>query len=249
MNSQYYQLNVGQLVRYYLHHWFSILSGIILCSVSALVISFFLITPQYQANITVYVNSTKSSQSIESISGANLTAAQQLVNTYVNIIKSKTVLGEVIEKAGLNCTVADIRDIMTAKQIDDTEMFSVTITHPNAEMAAHIANTIAEVAPSRISGFVRGSSTEIIDYADIPTSPYKPNYRENGILGGLLGGVFVGLVLTFRFIFDMRIKNEEDMENYLHIPVLGAIPEYESDGKKKNGKYERMTMGQRGRHI
>lgn len=249
MNSQYYQLNVGQLVRHYLHHWISLLGGILVGLAAALMISFFLITPQYQASITVYVNSTKNSQPIESISGSNLTAAQQLVNTYVNIIKSKTVLKEVIEKADLNCTVTDIRNIMTAKQIDNTEMFSVSISHPNAEMAAHIANTIADVAPDRISGFVKGSSTEIIEYADIPTSPYKPNYRQNGILGGLVGCVLVGLVLTFRFIFDTRLKKEEDITNYLNIPVLGSIPQYDGNRAHKGGRYENGSDRKGGNHL
>ena len=165
------------------------------------------------------------------------------VNTYVNIIKSDSVLDQVVEKGNLDCTAGDIRGLMSASQVDDTEMFTVTIAHPNAKMAAHIANTIAEVAPPRISSLVKGSSTSIIDYAKIPQAPSSPSYSRNIILGVLLGGVLMAAVLTFRFLFDMRIKTEENIADYLRIPVLGSIPDLNSGEKDKHGAYSLDAVG------
>ena len=238
-------IDLGKLMAYYLRHWLALISSGIVIALLAFLVTRFAITPQYKASVTIYVNNTASTQGIESITGTSLTAAQQLVNTYVNIIKSDTVLDEVIQKGNLSGTAADIRRIMTAKQVDNTEMFVVSVSHPEAKTAAHIANTIAAVAPDRISGFVKGSSTEIIDYAKIPPKPYTPSYYKNIVLGALLGCILMGVYLTIRYLFDMRIKSEEDIVNYLQIPVLGVIPEHE-EGTKKKGHYEVSVLEKRG---
>ena len=239
------ELDLGKLMSYYLRHCVALLFSGILIALLAFLVTKLAVIPQYKASVTIYVNNTSSTQGIESITGTSLTAAQQLVNTYVNIIKSDTVLDEVIQKGDLNGTAADIRRIMTARQVENTEMFVVSVSHPNPEIAAHIANTIAAVAPGRISGFVKGSSTEIIDYAKVPAAPYTPNYLKNIVMGALLGCFLMGVYLAMRFLFDMRIKSEEDIANYLQIPVLGVIPEHE-EGAKKKGHYEVSVSERRG---
>ncbi len=242
-------INLRKLVKYYLRNWIALCAAVVAGVVVAFVITYFAITPQYQASITVYVNNTAAGQQVDSVSGNNLTAAQKLVVTYVNMLKSNTVLNDVIKRGNLDYTASDIRSMMTASQVDSTEMFTVSISHSNAEVAAHIANTIAEIAPERIAGFVKGSSTEIIDYAETPTAPYKPNYKENLALGGLLGVVLVGIILTCRFLFDMRLKSEEDITNYLNIPVLGSIPLYNDNKRHRGGRYESGSDRKGGNHL
>ena len=236
-------INLGRLISYYLRHWMALLGSGIAVALLAFLVTEFIITPKYQANVTVYVNNTKSAQSMESITGTNLTAAQQLVNTYVNIIQSDTVLDEVLKQGKLEGRAEDIREIMTARQVENTEMFTVSILHPDAEMAAKIANTIAAVAPGKISGFVRGSSTEIIDYAKVPNEPYSPSPIKNTVLGALVGCFLMAVCLTFRYLFDMRIRDEEELALYFDLPVLGVIPECDQN---RDGGYETWNESGKG---
>lgn len=226
------EVDIKKLLLYYLHHWILIAVCVLSFAVLAFLTTHFFITPKYKADITVYVNNTKNTQSMDSISNTNLTTAQQLVNTYVNIIKSNNVLNKVIQEGDISCSVEDIRSSMTAQQVDNTEMFTVTISHTDPKTATKIANTIAKVAPPIISEIVKGSSTEIIDYATVPASPYSPSIIKNTLLGGVLGGLIIGAFLTIRFLMDVRIKDEDDAESYLKIPVLGTIPEYDEVSKK-----------------
>ena len=86
------EIDVMKLLLLYLSKWWLIL----LCAVVGAGIMFLytknFITPLYQAKVTIYVNNAVSGQQIESVSGSNLSASQQLVNTYVNILRSDTVL-------------------------------------------------------------------------------------------------------------------------------------------------------------
>ena len=229
------EIDLWKLLSVYLKKWWLIL----LCGFLVAGVAFFatksFITPLYRAHVTIYVNNAKSNQAVDYITGSNLQAAQQLVNTYVNIIKSDTVLEEVIQKGGLkdSYTPETLRKIMSASQIEDTEMFKVSVTCPDSKMAAHIANTIADVAPDMISDFVEGSSTKIIDRAKVPQHRDSPSYTKNTVLGGLLGVILAGIVVTLQYLFDSRISNEEDLKQLFDLPVLGRIPAFEQTASKK----------------
>ena len=54
-------------------------------------------------------------------------------------------LEKVVKNARLDCSAAEIRGMMTTAQVDETELFSVYISHPDPEMAAKIANAVDHV--------------------------------------------------------------------------------------------------------
>ena len=141
-------LDLGKLLWHYLTHWMAILVSGLVMAVLAFFITTFFMTPKYRASVTVYVNNSLGYHSVTEVSSQGLATAQRLVNTYVNILQSDTVLKDVIQKGDLDCSPQAVRAIMSASQVGNTEMFTVTITHTDPEMAAKIANTIAEVAPN-----------------------------------------------------------------------------------------------------
>ncbi len=196
-----------------------------------------LVTPLYQANITVYVNNVRSGERIDYISGSNLQASQQLVNTYSNIIKSDTVLSKVAEEAGVDYMPDEMRKILTTKQVGETEMFNVYIVHPDPAEAAHIANAVATVAPAEIEGFVEGSSAKIIDYAKVPDKRFSPSYSRSAVLGAAVGGILALAYVTIRCLLDVRIKEEEDLTALFALPVLGQIPSFDDAAPGKRSAY------------
>ena len=229
-----FEIDLGQLVRFLLGYWWAILTSAVVLAVLAFGYTRFAVTPLYRSSVTIYVNNINvPGQQIEMVTGSNLATAQKLVSTYVNIIKSDTVLKEVIKATKMEAEPRDIRKMMSARQVEETEMFQVFISHPNPRTAAYIANAIANVAPKRIAGFVEGSSAKIVDYASVAKKPYTPSYKKNITLGFLMGALLACIVLTLRYLFDMRIKTEEDLKQYFNAPVLGVIPSFEQ--KRKNG--------------
>ena len=135
----------------------------------------------------------------------------------------------------MNTSAAQIRSVMSTSQVGDTELFKVHITHPKPEMAAKIANAIAEVAPGEIESFVEGSSTKIIDYAKVPKTPSSPNVSKNCTFGGILGCALALAYLTLRVLLDVKIREELQLTAMFDIPVLGQIPAFVADsGKRRN---------------
>ena len=91
-------------------------------------------------------------------------------------------------------------------------------------------------------GVASGAVTNNISVVDPAITPYTvhtPNKRLNLALGAVLG-LFLGVVAAFLLEFlDDRIKNKDDIERLLHIPLLGVAP---AIGKRGNGtEYHMMT--------
>ena len=235
-DQQVVEIDLLKLIGVYLHRWWLIVLCGFLAAAGTCFFSLRFITPMYRAGVTIYVNNSTSGERVESITSGNLSVSQQLVATYVNIIKSDTVLDKVIKGAGLQCTVDQLRKMMSTEQLAKTEMFKVYIYHPEPEQAAIIANAIADEAPSAIEEIVEGSSTKIIDRAKTPSSRSSPNVTKNTMIGGVIGGAIALIYLTLYYLLDVRIKDEEDLSAIADYPVLGQIPEFSQLGSR-TGKY------------
>lgn len=218
------EIDGWKLLKFCIGKWWLIL----LCTLLAAGVTFLwtkcFVTPMYRASVTLYVNNTPSGERVGSISSSSLSASKQLVNTYISIIKSNTVLERVAEQAGLAWEPATLRETLSAEQVGDTELFMVHILHEEPETAARIANAVAEVAPGEIGNIVEGSSAKIVDYATVPDSYDTPDYRERTVMGGAIGCVLAVVIAVLLFLLDGRIKNEGDLAQLFHCPVLGQIP-------------------------
>lgn len=208
--------------------WIIVICAVLTAAVSLMYTVNF-VTPTYRASVSMYINNNSDISS--QVSSSDLAVALQLANTYVNIIKSNTVLEKVVETTGLNLTAEEIKQMMSAEVVDETEMFRVSIISPNAQMSADIANAIASVAPAEISMIIAGSNAKVIDYAKVPTSRYAPNYTVNTVVGGLVGAVVAIAVIAISVLADGSVCSEDDLMRIYQAPVLGAIPDFAASMK------------------
>ncbi len=75
-----------------------------------------------------------------------------------------------------------------------------------------------------VAGDYDVTNVRIIDPAQPPSAPYRPN-KQRMVMVSLLGGLAVGLLLAFlRLQLDRTFKVKEDVESILRLPVLGMVP-------------------------
>ena len=197
-----------------------------------------ILKPQYEASVSIYVNNTSGVEG-NRISSSDLQVAMRLVATYINIIQSDTVLDKVIETCGVNLDADQLRGMISAKSIGDTEMFRVTVRSYNPQMSMDLVNVIAEIAPGVINQFIVGSTTQVVDWAKLPKAPCAPNHTLNTVIGVMLGLVLSILGLLIYMLVDTRIKGEEDIAKICNIPVMGVIPNLSTDTRKPVRKGKR----------
>ena len=216
---------IGKAVLKYL--WAIVLVAVI-GGLGMLIYTVNFVSPTYKAGVTMYVNNS-SGVNGQYMSSSDLAVAQRLVETYTNIIASHTVLTKVADASGLNITADQIRGMLSASAVGETEMFTVSVTAPDPQMAADLANVIAEVAPSEINKIIPGSTAKVVDYARIPKSRNSPSYTKSMILGFLVCGVLATGVVVVQQVLDTRLTKKEDLERICGVPVLGTIPEIDEE--------------------
>jgi len=88
-----------------------------------------------------------------------------------------------------------------------------------------------------VSAGITASNIQIVDPAELPTQPYKPNKRLNLLLAAVVG-LFLGVGLAFFFEYlDNTIKTPEDLEQWVRLPSFGMVPEI------SNGRRGRLEKG------
>lgn len=183
-------------------------------------LSYYVITPKYTATASMYVHSKLDGSEITSF---DLTASQELVSTYIVIIKSDTVLDKVISDMKLNLTAKEIRKGLEASSLDETEAFSISYTHTDPKFAQAVVNKVLEIAPNEIMRIVQAGGVEIIDYAKEPVIPASPNIVLNTVVGTvMIILVTIGICIIVKKL-DTKIHTETDLARF-SIPVLGIIP-------------------------
>ena len=203
----------------------------------------FMVSPQYQAKASLYVNNSSFSlgSTSFSISNAELSASNSLVSVYIYILNSRTTMEDVIKEANLSYTPEQLSKMVEAKGINSTGAFEVTVTSTDPAEAELIANTIARLLPDRIAEIVDGSSVRIVDYAIIPSHRSGPSMVKNTAIGVLTGAFLSIAVVVLRFLLDDRSKAmiqsvDELRAIYPDIMVLAMIPDMRMSDKK-NGYY------------
>ena len=212
-----------------------VVGGVVLFSVAA-----FMITPKYQASALMYVNNSSFSVGATnfSISTSQLTAAKSLVETYLVILKSRLTLNEVIERGDLDLSYGQLHGMISAGSVNNTEVFSVTVTSTDPQEAEHIANTIAQVLPGKIAGVVEGSSVNIVDYAVVPSDKVSPDVKMYTIAGLMIGLILSCAIIVLIEVLDDQIRSEGYLlENYPDIPLLTVIPDLMGDRDRKGYYY------------
>lgn len=206
-----------------------ILISMVGCGVIAFLIAYFLVTPQYKASVTLYVNNRNTQESTTTLTQNDLTASAKLVDTFSAIITSKTMLKDVAARAAINMedygnSYETLKKKMTIEAVNSSEVFTVAVTNPDAGTAQRIVNAVAELLPEKIAGLIEGCSVHTVDYADVPDKIDSPSYLIWTVVGVMLGILVSVAFVIIVGINDTRIKSEKDLEEWAY-PILSVIPD------------------------
>lgn len=190
----------------------------------------FVMVPQYEASALMIVNTRQDTTA--NVTSDQINSATKLVSTYSIIIKSDTVLQQVISNLGLTLTYDQLKERVTVSAVDDTQVMQITVRSDNPEWARQVCEQITTISPDVILESVEAGSVKLISQAAVTPEPVSPNVMRNTAIAALLGLVASIGIVVLRELLDNKIKSEDDVRKYLDLPVVGVIPDYEMGGKR-----------------
>ncbi len=127
----------------------------------------------------------------------------------------------------------------------DARTARYTLLKREVESNRQIYDTILQKVKSvQVDASLRPDNILIVDAAEPPTQPYKPNPELNAGAGAtaglLLSGVFA-LVLARR---DRRFRTPEAAVQYLNVPELGVIPSLDSEKPLRPSTFLTLRRGE-----
>jgi capsular exopolysaccharide synthesis family protein len=231
--------------------WRAILAGLLLGTAGAVGVVLFS-TPQYASSVTLFVSAGTSTDASAALDRNELSV--QRMQTYAQLATSESIARDVALSLELDMTSDELVDKISASAEPDTVLLTVTVTDEEPDLAADIANVLADrfvarveeleqpaaAQPDPAAGAVPGApvvsgdpvvTATVLEEAVPAVSPISPQPLLTVAIGALLG-LFAGIALAvLRQALAPSITNRRRLAEFAGAPVLGVIRRYRGDAR------------------
>ncbi len=197
-----------------------ILAGMVLALLTIIGTKVF-ITPQYQSSTKIYV---LSQQNDLGVTTSDISISTYLTRDCPEIIKSRTVMENVIAELGLDMSYNALNSKVSVETSSDTRIVKIVVKDADPYKARNIANAVRDAASVQITKIMNLEAVNVVDEANVPQAPASPSTMKNGFIAGVLGCFLAVAVILIQHFMNDTIRVSEDVERYLGVSVLGTIP-------------------------
>ena len=224
-NEEETEIDLMEIFFLLLHNWKSLFMAFLIGATIMALYHTYLVTPTYQANTELYITNTDSMISLQDLQiGSALTA------DYQSIITSRAVLNQVIDDLQLNTDYKGLRKLVSVSNPSGTHIIHTSVKTGDLALSRDIANDLLNVSIDRIYQIVGTSEPTIIDYSEAEAvDDVTPGLLRYMFIGGAIGIIIVAVFFIAKMLMDTTLKSDDDVEKYLQLPVLAAVPYYKAN--------------------
>ena len=194
------------------------------------ILSFFVIKPQYEAKAKLFIGKQETQEN-NAYNNSDVMMYQQLMKTYAELVKTSDLVTKAVKSANLNYNQNEIKGILnnlTATPSADTQILDLSFKGKNPKEVLKVTEAITNEFISESKELIPNGNVQVIQKPQLPENPVSPNKKLNILIAFVLGLMIgVGIVLLLEYL-DNTFKSREELEKTLDLPIIGAIPDYDS---------------------
>lgn len=236
--NNFEEIDVREIFFLLLRKWYVVAACFIFVTVSTFLITSYYLTPIYRSEATLFLG--KESGNVGGLSIGDIQLNNQLIADYRELLKSRTVAERVGEK--LNVSPSKLLSNVDVRTVKDSRIFKISYEDSNPTLARDVVNELSNEIQELAADIIEVKNVMVVDEANMPNSPVKPNKKMNVAVAGLLGIVLgVGLILVLEFV-DHTFKKPDEVERYLSLNVVGTIPKFKGGKRGKSKAKNRREL-------
>ena len=182
----------------------------------------FLISKKYQSQGSVLLKADVVNGSLDS---TQVNTNKMMVNNYVKLLQGNNIQDQVAKN--LNITTAEVRSSLSITNTTDTQIIEISSTTVDPGLSKRIVDETISVFTTLIQEKLDVTNVTIVDQPEVNPNPVSPSMVKNVIIGAVAGIVISLGYLLLTYLLDTKIKNGEQAEQYLGVPLLGIVPFFE----------------------
>ena len=237
----------GRLQSCFKEKGWMIFCGLLAGQLLFILTSLLFLKPVYEARTSLYVSNVIQTASYGNMDINDITASQQLVNTYIALLEDESVVSQLSRRLTENFSIEELEECYPLIQIgesyfvdrkalkksimmeaeENTEILQISVRSKNREISAGVCTYVKEIAEGVFQSVIQAGEVNQIGQVEAGEEPVSLGLAEMGILGGAAGSALAVFVLLVLFVLDARIQNVEDIKTLYQIPVLGVLPRYD----------------------
>lgn len=182
----------------------------------------FLISKKYQSQGSILLKADVVNGSLDS---TQVNTNKMMVNNYVKLLQGNNIQDQVAKN--LNITSAEVRSSLSITNTTDTQIIEISSTTVDPGLSKRIVDETISVFTTLIQEKLDVTNVTIVDQPEVNPNPVSPSMVKNVIIGAVAGIVISLGYLLLTYLLDTKIKNGEQAEQYLGVPLLGIVPFFE----------------------
>ncbi|WP_026889092.1 YveK family protein [Clostridium beijerinckii] len=218
-------IRIEEIINILLKRWKMILSITLLATLTAGIISFFVIAPKYEASTKVFIGKEKTDSKDQNYNNSDIQMYQQLLKTYAEVIKTNALVEKAIDAEGFHLISKDVLEDLTVTPAANTQILEIKYISKDRNLSKEVLDSVTNQFIKTSTDLIPNGNVKIVEPAELPENPASPNKKLNIAIAFLLGlMISVGLAFLLEFL-DNTFKSKEQLEQILGVPVIGAIPD------------------------
>lgn len=199
--------------------------------------------PMYESTATLYILRQSDDSTSSGDASSDFSLALKVVNDCTYLLKSHTVLDQVIADLSLNMSYGALYGAVSTHNPESTRILEVTVEAESPELAKKIVDKICELGKDKITDAMGFEQVNLFEYGVLKRMPCNQMSMITYALVGVVVAAMVYTVFLLIYLLDDRIRSNEDIENYLGLSVLGEIPDGKEASKNRYGYYRGYGYG------